>query len=275
MVKSMKFNFSSVEPHQSNTVQGKNGPSVPMRTARSGFTLIELLVVIAIIAILAAILFPVFGRARENARRSSCQSNLKQIGLGILQYTQDYDEKYPSRYMDTEFNSWRRVTFPYVKSTELYGCPSNTQNTDPPLDSQGTLPAGAPRFRASYCMNGIDSTTFIGGNTIGRRDSTVTPSVPAPASLSSVGDSARTLLVGESGLGFSELVPWAGFRGHLGTVNFLFADGHVKALKPSATIQDTNYWTIEEEPSGYTVPSYLSQNVVTDQNSWQAMVNKG
>jgi prepilin-type N-terminal cleavage/methylation domain-containing protein len=62
---------------------------------RLGFTLIELLVVIAIIAILAAILFPVFGRARENARRSSCQSNLKQIGLGILQYNQDFDERFP------------------------------------------------------------------------------------------------------------------------------------------------------------------------------------
>ena len=61
---------------------------------KSAFTLIELLVVIAIIAILAAILFPVFARARENARRSSCQSNLKQIGLGQLQYVQDYDEKY-------------------------------------------------------------------------------------------------------------------------------------------------------------------------------------
>ena len=62
---------------------------------RAAFTLIELLVVIAIIAILAAILFPVFARARENARRSSCQSNLKQIGLGIAQYTQDYDEIMP------------------------------------------------------------------------------------------------------------------------------------------------------------------------------------
>lgn len=59
------------------------------------FTLIELLVVIAIITLLAAILFPVFARARENARRSSCQSNLKQIGIGIAQYTQDYDEKMP------------------------------------------------------------------------------------------------------------------------------------------------------------------------------------
>ena len=60
---------------------------------RSAFTLIELLVIIAIIAILAAILFPVFSRARENARRASCQSNLKQIGLGMLQYAQDYDEQ--------------------------------------------------------------------------------------------------------------------------------------------------------------------------------------
>ena len=67
----------------------------PITKTRSAFTLIELLVVIAIIAILAAILFPVFARARENARRSSCTSNLKQIGIGILQYVQDYDETYP------------------------------------------------------------------------------------------------------------------------------------------------------------------------------------
>ena len=68
-------------------------PPSSNRKVRSAFTLIELLVVIAIIAILAAILFPVFARARENARRSSCQSNLKQIALGFIQYTQDYDEK--------------------------------------------------------------------------------------------------------------------------------------------------------------------------------------
>src|SRR5438093_9620550 len=66
------------------------------RNGKLGFTLIELLVVIAIIAILAAILFPVFARARENARRSSCQSNLKQLGLGFQMYTQDYDERLPA-----------------------------------------------------------------------------------------------------------------------------------------------------------------------------------
>ncbi|RYG65392.1 DUF1559 domain-containing protein, partial [bacterium] len=110
-----------------------------------GFTLIELLVVIAIIAILAAILFPVFGRARENARRSSCQSNLKQIGLGIMQYVQDYDERLPGATDGTggvsQFGGWmyydvfgRPATFrpangsifPYIKSTQIFVCPSDS-----------------------------------------------------------------------------------------------------------------------------------------------------
>src|SRR5215217_8055455 len=78
---------------------------------RRGFTLIELLVVIAIIAILASILFPVFARARENARRSSCQSNVKQIGLGFMQYTQDYDEKFPM-----PISGWRAAGGPQLQS---------------------------------------------------------------------------------------------------------------------------------------------------------------
>src|SRR5213075_380179 len=98
---------------------------------RRGFTLIELLVVIAIIAILAAILFPVFARARENARRSSCQSNLKQIGLGALQYTQDYDElmvrtSYGASNGDGPRDAagakwqWMDAIYPYVKSSQIF-----------------------------------------------------------------------------------------------------------------------------------------------------------
>src|SRR3981081_2140945 len=101
------------------------------RRRPAGFTLIELLVVIAIIAILAAILFPVFARARENARRASCQSNLKQMGLGIMQYTQDYDERFPQM---TFVNSTSRADpngflgaiYPYTKSYQMYHCPSVT-----------------------------------------------------------------------------------------------------------------------------------------------------
>ena len=97
---------------------------------KSGFTLIELLFVIAIIAILAAILFPVFARARENARRSSCQSNLKQIGLGLIQYTQDYDEAYPNALRNgSSFSAlgeekWMDGIFPYVKSTQILAAPA-------------------------------------------------------------------------------------------------------------------------------------------------------
>jgi len=109
------------------------------RCGSKAFTLIELLVVIAIIAILAAILFPVFARARENARRSSCQSNLKQIGLGLLQYTQDYDETMPFAYhgKNTYDNPtsgspwtgyvWNDMIFPYVKSEQIFNCPSFSQ----------------------------------------------------------------------------------------------------------------------------------------------------
>ena len=250
------------------------------RTARSGFTLIELLVVIAIIAILAAILFPVFARARENARRSSCLSNMKQIGLGILQYTQDYDEKYPSRYYGAgggdavEYNSWRRVIYPYVKSAQIFACPSNPNNAIPAYDSRptgtpGVVPAGQPVFPISYAINGLDSTDYVGGATIARRANG--GGDPIPTSLSQVGDSARTLLVGESDQLYSELVPSAGFQGHLGTSNFLFADGHAKAVKTTSTIQGTNMWTVEEEPDASTIPT----NFVNDVTNWQQRVDQG
>lgn len=93
------------------------------RPGKGAFTLIELLVVIAIIALLAAILFPVFARARENARRSSCMSNVKQIGLGILQYTQDYDERLPQGFQTGV--RWSDLIQPYTKSTQVLRCPSD------------------------------------------------------------------------------------------------------------------------------------------------------
>lgn len=91
-----------------------------------GFTLIELLVVIAIIAILAAILFPVFAKAREKARQASCLSNVKQLALGIMQYCQDYDEQFPNIYLGVAGSYYGiiQITDPYVKNIQVHNCPS-------------------------------------------------------------------------------------------------------------------------------------------------------
>jgi prepilin-type N-terminal cleavage/methylation domain-containing protein/prepilin-type processing-associated H-X9-DG protein len=105
-----------------------------MSNVRKGFTLIELLVVIAIIAILAAILFPVFAKVREKARQTTCASNEKQIGLAILQYVQDYDEKYPSGAdlgtLGTNVGAgWAGEVQTYAKSTGMFKCPDDSTST--------------------------------------------------------------------------------------------------------------------------------------------------
>lgn len=126
-------------------------------TTRRAFTLIELLVVIAIIAILAAILFPVFARARESARRASCQSNLKQIGLGLMQYAQDYDGWTPGSvtYLTPGVGmSWPSTIQPYVKSGQLFVCPSGV---DSPSVQSDVMPAST----RPYCgatSNGDEDT---------------------------------------------------------------------------------------------------------------------
>ena len=123
-------------------------------TARKeGFTLIELLVVIAIVSLLAAILFPVFGRVRENARRSSCQSNLKQIMLGVTQYTQDYDEKYPPLAIAGNVCGYLLIQ-PYVKSTKVFVCPSDTALAASSWCAASTY--GSP-FPTSYATNSLFS----------------------------------------------------------------------------------------------------------------------
>jgi prepilin-type N-terminal cleavage/methylation domain-containing protein/prepilin-type processing-associated H-X9-DG protein len=125
---------------------------------RLGFTLIELLVVIAIIAILAAILFPVFARARESARKATCLSNLKQLGLGMAMYAQDYDELNVSCWHsigaqkqavdETKVcETWDRMIQPYLKSIGTYACPSDIGSTKADVPGMG-------RPIRSYCYTG-------------------------------------------------------------------------------------------------------------------------
>ncbi|RYD91761.1 MAG: DUF1559 domain-containing protein, partial [Sphingobacteriales bacterium] len=196
---------------------------------RRGFTLIELLVVIAIIAILAAILFPVFGRARENARRSSCQINLKQIGLGIMQYTQDYDEKYPGGVMNylasastgTYQATWDTIIQPYMKSVQILQCPSDSAST------KHTHPLYGPSAYRSYsgAANVMPNIGYYQARSIASIPASaltvvVTHRTNAPANGTDAWNQYATM---------ESLGNQVQFL-HLETSNFLYADGHVKSL---------------------------------------------
>jgi prepilin-type N-terminal cleavage/methylation domain-containing protein/prepilin-type processing-associated H-X9-DG protein len=237
------------------------------RRAQSAFTLIELLVVIAIIAILAAILFPVFGRARENARRSSCQSNLKQIGLGLLQYVQDYDERYPSsRTNNIAINSynnseapWQAVIQPYVKSIQLFKCPSQTSTTNLGHTSNGTTDTIPTSYAAVGAYNvGTPTTNDWGGRTLMGPVGYSYSNVDRPTSLSEIVSTSQTIAVAEKSATASsdpEFWPYADhfhFTNHLGTSNYLFADGHVKSMKPLATGSPVNMWNVSNTTDGVT-----------------------
>ena len=218
-----------------------------MKRGIRGFTLIELLVVIAIIAILAAILFPVFARAREKARQANCTSNMKQLALGIAMYTQDYDELLPYENLDYSKDgaqgagdgTWRSMIYPYVKNSKVYICPSHrpTSAFDGGYDDYGE--------NASY---GINSVHEGGGS----------PTPPHGRSLAQIDDSASVIFLMESDGGHEidrdddthGWVPggdWA--TRHNGGSSYGFVDGHAKWLKadvPCPTSGDCLF-SIEKE----------------------------
>jgi prepilin-type processing-associated H-X9-DG protein len=219
--------------------------------------LIELLVVIAIIAILAAILFPVFARARENARRASCQSNLKQIGLGVMMYVQDYDEKYPLLWYGsgnpsviqtepgtpgmvfkvgdggsgTEFNyiTWMDLIYPYTKSVQVFRCPSSTD---------------AERY-PDYELNGAYGGAYKSyyGKTNGV---TALAEIDSPSTSAMIWETgavtAGTSYEGKYGYrGTASNIPrWqSSHEEHLGGMNMTFGDGHVKWMSSDSIVGQT------------------------------------
>ena len=214
------------------------------RKKRSGFTLIEILVVVAIIALLAAILFPVFGRARENARRSSCASNLKQNGLGWLQYSQDYDEKVmrvATSQPGKTFYWWgsfdgstlresEGLLQPYMKSGQIQACPSFEN-----------------RLRASVGLTGYAyNNSFLSPSDYGPAPTYT--EIPIAVGLSQIQSPAETVAMADSAqISTSSGTPilrgntylstpssaYPALHGrHNGMANVLWADGHVKASPP-------------------------------------------
>jgi len=229
---------------------------------RRGFTLIELLVVIAIIAILAAILFPVFARAREKARTASCSSNVKELQLGVLMYAQDYDERTPGAYgnssRDTGFDLprgpvsnrggtsswwfWADMIYPYVKNLQIYVCPSGTH-------SYCDYNANRRAMRADHTTPGTKLATLPKpAETIGIYDSWGITSCGLPHGYRA--HTSKPWCYGYPAvneLEFEPTHPEAIDRSrHNNGCNYSFMDGHVKWLQNSVTYcalgsSDPNY----------------------------------
>ena len=243
--------------------------------SRLAFTLIELLVVIAIIAILAAILFPVFARARENARRTSCSSNMKQIGLAFIQYSQDYDETYPGAVnygmagttSDTAINynvAWDVMIAPYLGikvnpyfSPLIMQCPSDAKARRWNLAARsyampttdGGWTDGLGSNPATAMLGGV-LRTLGGGYYQGRK----LAEVPSPSQTLMLVENSRedNWWANNSGATCSNIggqnnwswSPWEDDKPlHFDGYNYLFADGHVKWLLPERTVgTSTDKW---------------------------------
>jgi len=218
---------------------------------RTGFTLIELLVVIAIIAILAAILFPVFARAREKARQASCQSNLKQVGLALVMYVQDYDERFPCVRQGP--GGWAQITQSYVKNWQVYNCPSvdATLRTCGPVTSHGnpaappsSNPLGAGVYEGGYMMCAWEQEGCC---------------YPGPK-LSSFQFPATTYLALEGncmgaywGAFVTDGAPYAHHQyRHNGGLNCVYVDGHVKWLKKT----EGKYQALDNATLNMSLPGY-------------------
>ncbi len=239
--------------------------AAPRRT-RAAFTLIELLVVIAIIAILAAVLFPVFAKAREKARQSSCSSNEKQIGLAILAYTQDYDETLPmGSYMDptnTSPTPWMNIVDPYVKGgypTRAADSGTNTYGVYACPSFDATLIAD--RASHSYAVNRFLMPSHITeANPVwGTPDPATLGAIKAPSSVVFLAEAAGNRIFTDGNdvdsLAGQPLVAQQcqavyllSRTRHNGGENFLFGDGHVKwSRAPQAgsyTRRGTNWWEV-------------------------------
>jgi prepilin-type N-terminal cleavage/methylation domain-containing protein/prepilin-type processing-associated H-X9-DG protein len=232
---------------------------------RRGFTLIELLVVIAIISILAAILFPVFARARENARRTSCLSNLKQIGLGIMMYVQDNDETYlpyrrdanageqpPFNYYQGTYFEWQHTIHPYTKNLQLYQCPDgNPTYQFGNYGSYGANVAALPDTGLKMAAVVSPASVYVIMDS-GRTYVTASRASTAPSGafyLPGAGIVRPDLLSSISGSW-----PQSDYTNgrHFDGVNVVFADGHVKWLKSRVVYQEaTKFSGTNHTPSAW------------------------
>lgn len=226
----------------------------PASGAHHAFTLIELLVVIAIISLLAAILFPVFGQARSSARQTVCRSNLKQLGLGMLQYAQDYDEYFPcgngGTISTTMGLGWAGQLQPYVKNTQIFHCPED--NGRPGVGITGANIYCSYRYNYSLLRDPVLGNTFAGIKTIAAYTATARTVLfyETTADMFVLTDSEIMSPVGNGRRVVSTLVyypansimkPGSGWMGsldpepmarHRDGSNILAADGHVKWYQP-------------------------------------------